>query len=68
MLLDCHLLTPQHNFVTKCYGFYLFHFDQRNAAACQKKKNEGRCYIFQQPQYINFVEGCGGIQGSTLVN
>ena len=38
MLLDCHLLTPQHNFVTKCYGFYLFHFDQRNAAACQKKK------------------------------
>ena len=38
MLLDCHLLTPQHNFVTKCCGFYLFHFGQRNAAACQKKK------------------------------
>ena len=55
MLLDYHLLTPQHNFVTKCCGFYLFHFGQRNAAACQRKK-EGRCCIFQQPQYI-----CGGL-------
>ena len=66
MLLDCHLLTPQHNFVTKYCGFYLFRFGQRNAVACQKKKIQES--VTSSNNLSTFVEGCGGIRGSTLVN